>query len=91
MGSIRILATPSRQSQVRPNDFCIRTTGCTRTRQSAYEIIGDCSDKGGHQYEIVEDCSDNSGHWNQDRFFLQEVLARRRVIFMLRVMMYVVS
>ena len=44
------------------------------TWQSSYEIVGDCSDKGGHRYQPL------------DRFILQEVLARRRKIFMLRVM-----
>jgi len=52
----------------------IRTTGCMHTWQSSYEIVGDCSDKGGHRYQPL------------DRFILQEVLARRRKIFMLRVM-----
>ena len=47
----------------------IRTTGCMRTRQSPYEIVGDSSDKGGHRYQPL------------DRFILREVLARRRVIF----------
>ena len=90
---IRILTTPSRRSQVRTGDICIRTTGCTRTQQSVYEIIGDCSDNGGHQYKIVEDCSDNGGHRQQPlyRFVLRVVLACRHVMFMLRVMMYVVS
>ena len=50
-----------------------------RTRQSPYEIVGDSSDKGGHRYQPL------------DRFILREVLARRRVMFMLRVMMYIVS
>jgi len=42
------------------------------TRQSSYEIVVDYSD----------------GHWYQPlhRFVLREVLARRRVMFMLRVM-----
>ena len=57
----------------------IRTTGCMHTWQSSYEIVGECSDKGGHRYQPL------------DRFILQEVLARRRVMFMLRVMTYVVS
>ena len=57
----------------------IRTTGCMRTRQSPYEIVGDCSDKGGHRYQPL------------DRFILPEVLARRRVMFILCVMTYVVS
>ena len=35
------------------------------TRQSPYEIIGDCSDKGGHRYQPLY------------RFILREVLARR--------------
>jgi len=38
----------------------IRTTGCMRTQQSPYEIVGDCSDEGGHQYQAM------------DRFFLRE-------------------
>ena len=29
----------------------IRTTGCMRARQSSNEIVGDCSDKGGHRYQ----------------------------------------
>jgi len=49
------------------------------TRQSLYEIVGNCSDKGGQQYQP------------QNRFILREVLARRRVMFMLRVMTYVAS
>jgi len=47
--------------------------------QSSYEIVGDCSDKGGHQCPPL------------DRFILREVLARRRMMFMLRVMKCVVS
>jgi len=51
-----------------------------RTWQSPYEIVGDCSNKSGHGYQP------------QDRsVMLREVLARRRVMFMLRVMTYVVS
>jgi len=50
-----------------------------RIRQSSYEIDGDCSDKGGHRYQPLH------------RFILREVLTRRRVMFMLRVMTYVVS
>jgi len=57
----------------------IRTTGCMRTRESSYEIVGDYSDRGGPRYQPLH------------RFILQEVLARRRVMFMLRVMTYVVS
>jgi len=60
-------------------DDRIRTTGCVRIRQSPYGIVGDCSDKGGHQYQWL------------DRFILWEVLARKRVMFMLRMMTYVVS
>jgi len=44
----------------------IRTTGCMRTRQSLYEIVGDCSDEGGYRYQTL------------DRFILREVLACRR-------------
>jgi len=50
-----------------------------RIRQSSYEIVGDCSDKGGHRYHPLH------------RLILREVMARRRVMFMLRVMTYVVS
>ena len=51
------------------------------TRQSLYEIVGDSNDKSDYQY-----------HWQPlDCFILREVLARRRVMFMLRVMTYVVS
>jgi len=60
-------------------DLRIRTTGCIRTRQSPCEIVGDYNDKGGHQYQPL------------DRLILREVLARRCVMFMLRVMIYVVS
>jgi len=35
------------------------------TRQSSYEIVGDCSDKGGHRFQPL------------DRFVLHKVLARR--------------
>ena len=49
------------------------------TRQSSYEIVKDCSDKGGHRYQPL------------DRFILREVLALRRVMLMWRVMTYVVS
>jgi len=31
--------------------FRIRTTGCMRTRQSPYKIVGHFSDKGGHRYQ----------------------------------------
>jgi len=57
----------------------VRTTGCMHTRQSSYEIVGDCIDKGVHQYQPLH------------RFILRQVLARRRVTFMLRVMKRVVS
>ena len=57
----------------------IRTTGCMRTRQSSYEIVGDCSVKGGQRYQPL-DC-----------FILWEVLARRRVMFMFRVMTHIFS
>jgi len=57
----------------------IRTTGCMRNRQSSYEIVGDCTDKGGDRYQPLP------------RFILQEVLARRRVMFMLPVLTYDVS
>jgi len=52
-----------------------------RTRQSPrpYKIVRDCSDKNGHRYQPL------------DPFILREVLARRCVKFMLRVMLYVVS
>ena len=51
-----------------------------RTRQSLYEIVGDFN-KSDYQY-----------HWQPlDCFILREVLARKRVMFMLRVMTYVVS
>jgi len=53
--------------------------GCMRNRQSSYEIVEDCSNKGGHRHQPLH------------RFILREVLARRRVMFMLRVMTYVVS
>jgi hypothetical protein len=57
----------------------VRTTGCMHTRQSSYEIVGDCIDKGVHQYQPLH------------RFILRQVLSRRRVTFMLRVMKRVVS
>ena len=57
----------------------IRTTGCMRTQQSPYKIVGDCSDKGGHWYQPL-DC-----------FILREVLARKSARFMSCVMTYVVS
>ena len=57
----------------------VGTTGCMHTRQSSYEIVGYYIDKGGHKYQPLH------------RFILREVLARRRVMFMLRVMTYVVS
>ena len=60
-------------------DLRIHTTGCIRTRQSPCEIVGDYNDKGGHQYQPL------------DRLILREVLACRCVMFMLRVMMYVVA
>ena len=47
----------------------IRTTGCMHTWQSSYEIVGECSDKGGHRYQPL------------DHFILRKVLARRRVMF----------
>ena len=52
------------------------TTGCMHTRQSSHEIVGYYIDKGGHRYQPLH-C-----------FILREVLARRRVMFMLRVMIY---
>jgi len=55
----------------------IRITRCMRTQQSSHEIVEDCSDKGGHRYQPL------------DRFNLREVLSRRRVMLMLRVMTYV--
>jgi len=57
----------------------IRATGCMRTRQSSYKIVGNCSDKGGHRYQPLL------------LFLLREVLARRLAMFMLCVMTYVVS
>ena len=57
----------------------IRTTGCMRTQQLSYDIVGYCSDKGGHRFQPLH------------RFILREVLARKRVMFMLRVMTYDVS
>jgi len=62
-------------------DLRICATGCMHTRQLPYEIVGDCSDKGGWCHR----------HQPLDRFILWEVLASRRVMFMLHVMMYVVS
>jgi len=44
----------------------IRTTECMRTRQSPNEIVGDCSDEGGHWYQVL------------NHFILREVLACRR-------------
>jgi len=60
-------------------DLRIRTMRCMSTWQSPYEIVRDSGDKSGHRYQPV------------DRFVLRDVLVRRRVIFMQRVMMYVVS
>jgi len=57
----------------------VRTTGCMRTRQSSYEFVRDCSDKDDNRYQPLQ------------RFILQEILARRRAMFMLRVMTHVVS
>jgi len=57
----------------------VRTTGCMRTRQSSYEIVRDCSDKDDNRYQPLQ------------RLILQEILARRRAMFMLRVMTHVVS
>jgi len=50
-----------------------------RTRRSLYETVGDCSDKGGHNYQPLH------------HFILRVVLACKRVMCMLRVMIYVVS
>jgi len=47
--------------------FRIRTTGCMRP----YEIVGDCSDKGGHWYQ------------SREPFILRKVSARRYVMFTL--------
>ena len=52
------------------------TTGCMHTRQSSHEIVGYYIDKGGHRYQPLH------------HFILREVLARRCVMFMLRVMIY---
>jgi len=50
-----------------------------RNQQSSYEIVEDCSNKGGHRHQPLH------------RFILREVLAWKRVTFMLCVMTYVVS
>jgi len=36
-----------RTSTIASTILCIRTTGCMRTRQSPYKIVGDCSNEGG--------------------------------------------
>jgi len=72
-----IHTTPSRRSRVQFFAFC--TMGCMCTWLSSYEIVEDCSDKGGRNYQPLH------------HFILQEVLACKCVMFMLRVMIYVVS